>query len=97
MRINVRPLPFVLAYAARPGARRRLARSSSAPDPGCRSTGGLPGRPGELGLPGSTAPPSPLIYAVDDLPGITELYRAVLSARGYSVRTFNDRAVALSR
>jgi CheY-like chemotaxis protein len=39
---------------------------------------------------------SPLIYAVDDVPEITELYAAFLEATGCTVRAFNDRAEALA-
>lgn len=39
---------------------------------------------------------APLIYAVDDLPELTELYVTLLKATGYGVRAFNDRAKAMS-
>jgi response regulator RpfG family c-di-GMP phosphodiesterase len=39
---------------------------------------------------------APLIYAVDDLPCLTELYRLVLEASGYAVKTFTNRAEALA-
>jgi len=39
---------------------------------------------------------APFIYVVDDTPELTELYAAVLKAAGYCVRTFNDRAEALT-
>lgn len=96
MKINVKPLPFVLAYAARPGALPPLVRSRSAVPSGCRFKGAPPLREAHPSALKSTTLASPLIYAVDDLPGITDLYRAVLSASGYAVRTFNDRAVALN-
>jgi CheY-like chemotaxis protein len=35
-----------------------------------------------------------LIYAVDDVPELTELYTTLLEAAGYIVRAFNDRAEA---
>ena len=38
----------------------------------------------------------PLIYVVDDVPELTELYTALLEAAGYIVRAFNDRAEALA-
>jgi CheY-like chemotaxis protein len=41
-------------------------------------------------------PEAPLIYAVDDLPGLTDLYRIVLEESGYAVRTFNNRIEALA-
>ena len=39
---------------------------------------------------------APLIYAVDDMRCLTELYTLVLEAAGYAVRAFNDRAQALA-
>jgi DNA-binding NtrC family response regulator len=36
-----------------------------------------------------------LIFAVDDVPRLTELYSALLGLTGYIVRTFNDRVKAL--
>jgi CheY-like chemotaxis protein len=39
---------------------------------------------------------APLIYAVDDLPCLTELYAALLGATGFRVRTFNGRGAALA-
>jgi CheY-like chemotaxis protein len=38
---------------------------------------------------------APLIYVVDDLPCLTELYTLVLQASGYVVKAFNDRGAAL--
>jgi len=35
------------------------------------------------------------IYAVDDVPRLTELYMNLLEAAGYAVMTFNDRGKAL--
>ena len=45
---------------------------------------------------GGRTPDAPLIYAVDDMPCLTELYTLVLKAAGYSVKAFNDRAEALA-
>jgi DNA-binding NtrC family response regulator len=39
---------------------------------------------------------APLIYAVDDMSCITELYALVLHAAGYEVRCFRDRHAALA-
>ena len=39
---------------------------------------------------------APLIFAVDDLPWLTDLYAFVLEATGCVVRTFNDRADVLA-
>ena len=44
----------------------------------------------------SCAAEAPLIYAVDDVPDLTELYVTLLKATGYGVRAFNDRAEAMS-
>ena len=38
---------------------------------------------------------APLIYVVDDMPCLTELYTLVLQASGYAVKAFNDRGAAL--
>ena len=38
---------------------------------------------------------APLIYVVDDLPCLTELYTLVLEASGCVVKAFNDRGAAL--
>ena len=37
-----------------------------------------------------------MIYAVDDVPDLTELYTILLEETGYIVRTFNDRLEALT-
>jgi DNA-binding NtrC family response regulator len=39
---------------------------------------------------------APLIYAVDDMPHLTELYTTLLEAAGYIVRAFNNRLEALA-
>ena len=36
--------------------------------------------------------PNRCVYAVDDEPAITELYRLALEAADYAVKTFNSRA-----
>ena len=36
-----------------------------------------------------------LVYVVDDVSDLTDLYRLLLEGAGYEVRTFNDRAEAL--
>jgi DNA-binding NtrC family response regulator len=45
---------------------------------------------------GSRATAAPLIYAVDDLPCLTELYALILNASGYVVKGFHDRRAALA-
>ena len=44
----------------------------------------------------SRAMEAQLIYAVDDAPELTELYTILLEETGYTVRSFNDRAQALT-
>ncbi len=44
----------------------------------------------------STARESICIYAVDDVPALTELYKTVLEPAGYIVNTFNFRGHALA-
>src|SRR5437899_7205731 len=39
---------------------------------------------------------APAVYAVDDVAGVTDLYRNLLEPTGYVVRAFNDRADALA-
>ena len=38
----------------------------------------------------------PVVYVVDDLPRLTELYATLLSETAYKVKTFNDRRTALA-
>lgn len=45
---------------------------------------------------GLQIPAAPLIYAVDDMPCLTELYALLLEATGHIVRTFSDRKAALA-
>ena len=52
--------------------------------------------PNIISLSASRATGAALIYAVDDLPELAELYVALLEATGYSVRAFNDRGAAMS-
>jgi CheY-like chemotaxis protein len=56
-----------------------------------------------LSLPESSSPgrvlrwpDPPSIYAVDDVPRLTELYTSLLEATGYTITTFNDRSKALA-
>lgn len=48
------------------------------------------------GSGGTRTSDAPLIYAVDDMRCLTELYTLVLEAAGYAVIAFNDRAQALA-
>ena len=52
------------------------------------------GATGDSGSGGAEA--RPLIYAVDDMPCLTELYGLVLSKLGYAVKGFHDRQVAVT-
>jgi len=53
--------------------------------------------PAEAEAAGEVQPAeAPLIYVVDDMPYLTELYALVLGASGYIVKAFNDRGAALS-
>jgi DNA-binding NtrC family response regulator len=45
---------------------------------------------------GTRAKPAPIIYAVDDMPCLTELYGLVLGRSGYVVKGFHDRRAALN-
>ncbi len=47
----------------------------------------------QFGSPDKTAP---IIYAVDDMPCLTELYALVLNKSGYGVKSFRDRRAALA-
>jgi response regulator RpfG family c-di-GMP phosphodiesterase len=68
------------------GARLSLARPSS--------KAGLPGSRGSRAQDEASQPV--LIYAVDDLTRLTELYGSILETKGYLVKTFNHRAIALA-
>jgi DNA-binding NtrC family response regulator len=58
---------------------------------------GLNGVPPRLERsPGSRVSEAALIYVVDDLPCLVELYAVVLEADGHRVRTFGDRNTALA-
>jgi CheY-like chemotaxis protein len=45
---------------------------------------------------GSRIRTAPIIYAVDDMPCLTELYALVLNTSGYLVKGFRDRRAALA-
>lgn len=51
---------------------------------------------GRFGGKPSRSPEPPSIYAVDDVPHLTDLYRTLLEMAGYTVRTFNDRTKAIA-
>ena len=69
-------------------SRPRSWRAPSAKLPGQRDLGGLTA---------STPDYEPrLIYAVDDVSRLTELYSDILEGKGYLVKTFNHRIIALA-
>ena len=72
-----------------------LTRRNAPPVSWLHSENGL--FPGESTVPRRVARISePLsIYAVDDVPRLTELYTNLLESSGYAVTTFNDRGKAL--
>src|SRR5581483_10232227 len=70
---------------------RQTQRVSLAP----ASNVAAPTESGRLGIC-LDCPEPPLIYAVDDLTRLTELYTDILEGKGYLVKTFNHRAVALA-
>lgn len=100
MRIYAKPLPFALAFAAQADARSLLRRSflpeTPAPSLSPRPSEGACGQHTDCALPMSPTPERLSIYAVDDMPRLTELYSSLLEAAGYQVRAFNDRATALT-
>ncbi len=100
MRIYANPLPFALAVAAQADARSLLRRSflseTPAPSMSPRPSEGAFVQPTDLAFSTSPTPERLSIYAVDDMPRLTELYRTLLEAAGHQVRAFNDRARALA-
>jgi CheY-like chemotaxis protein len=52
--------------------------------------------PGLSSVARRDSPRPPVIYVVDDLPRLTELYATLLSETAYEVKTFNDRRTALA-
>src|SRR5882724_10466800 len=94
MKVALQQLPFALAFSAHKsaGSCGRFAFVSTKPtrlEPGSWQSTNL--RRLEVR---SVEPVS--IYAVDDLPHLTELYAGLLESIGYLVRAFNHRANALT-
>jgi len=99
MKIIAKAFPFPLAFAARTNARSflrfTLLRPTWAPLP-------PPSRSVSFSKPSATvagitsSPGLASIYAVDDLPRLTELYSDLLEPAGYDIKTFNDRRKALA-
>ena len=100
MRVYAKPLPFALAFAAQATARsflrRALLPANPAPALSPRPSEGALGQHTDRAQPISPAPERLSIYAVDDMPRLTELYTSLLEATGYRVRAFNDRETALA-
>ena len=100
MRIRAKAFPFTLAFAQQTCARSFLRftriRAKSVPHSLPRPSEDLSAHQTNYVASGSRMAWSPAIYAVDDLPHLTELYRTLLEATGYVVRTFNHRAKALA-
>jgi CheY-like chemotaxis protein len=100
MRINTKPLPFAVAFAAQTSAKSllRLTLIQTSPVPVTLPAAGVVRFLEEpSSAPATSQKPEPvLIYAVDDMPYLTELYESLLEEGGYVVRTFNNRAMALA-
>jgi CheY-like chemotaxis protein len=100
MKINAKKLPFPLAFAAQTSARSSFrlihlgTNSMSMSFPRVRERHSL-GQT-KLSASGSRTVEMPSIYAVDEVPRLTDLYRTLLETTGYSVTPFNDRAKALA-
>jgi len=100
MKINTKAFPFTLAFVARTSAKSVLKFTRIHASPVSFSWR----LPSGESLVEQTSPAAsaarlvgPLsIYAVDELPRLTELYSTLLEAKGYLVRTFNHRAKALA-
>ncbi len=100
MKFNTKALPFALAFAEQTNARSFLRLSLMRTNqpralglPSSESRSFQRTSPGESAL-ASDGPPS--VYAVDDVPCLTELYTCLLAATGYEVKAFNDRTEALA-
>lgn len=100
MKFNTKALPFALTFAEQTNARSFLRLSltrtnqpralvSHTPE----SLSYLRTNPAEPAVL-SAGPLS--VYAVDDVPCLTELYSSLLGARGYQVKTFINRTAALA-
>jgi response regulator RpfG family c-di-GMP phosphodiesterase len=100
MRIRFKAFPFALAYAAQTFDRRfRIFKhtcTSLVPVPLPRWSEDLVPQQTHLAAAASPTSQPASIYAVDDVPGLTDLYKSLLEATGYVVRTFNHRMKALA-
>jgi len=94
-----RPLPFIVARAAQARANSllRLSLMQTNESHGAWSNAGRQYAPeADAVEPPRASVERPSIYAIDDTPGLTDLYKAVLEPEGYSLRTFHQRARALA-
>jgi CheY-like chemotaxis protein len=99
MRIKAKPLPFTFAFTERTSASSFLRLTPPhmnwaplAPPRASGLSSLQQTRSGES-MPRSSEMVS--IYAVDDMPCLTDLYSSMLEPAGYRVKTFNDRVQAL--
>jgi CheY-like chemotaxis protein len=99
MKLNTKALPFALAIAGQTSARSFLRLTLL----NTNQPRGLPSTVSDSlsfqrTSPAGAAlrPAGSLIYAVDDLPFLTELYTRLLTTAGHVVRTFNERGKALA-
>ena len=99
MKTNAKPVPFTLAFAAQTSARLFLRFTPPhlnwAPLALPRNLAGLTAPQTRCDGPRLLAPATSSIYAVDDMPSLTELYSSLLEPIGYAVKAFNDRISAL--
>ena len=79
MKINVKTVPFTLAFAAKTSVSSSSGRLQES----------------KPSASGSQTNEPASIYAVDELPRLTELYTSLLHTMGHVVRAFNHRAKAL--
>jgi CheY-like chemotaxis protein len=98
MKLNPTSLPFALNIAARIAAhsRRPVMRANPVPPDfsSMQRHSGL--SPSSRPRPRLVKTESALIYAVDDLSAIGDLYQNLLSAKGYQVKTFRNRLEVLT-
>jgi CheY-like chemotaxis protein len=99
MKLNTKALPFALAIAGQTSARSFLRLTLLHTNQARALT---PSASDSLSFQRTSPAGSalraagPLIYAVDDVPFLTELYTRLLATAGYVVRTFNERGKALA-
>jgi CheY-like chemotaxis protein len=99
MKINAKAFPFALAFAAQTSARSflklTLTRANLAPVSLRRRSEDLFEQKASSAASALRTVERPSIYAVDEVPRLTELYTTLLEPTGHVVMTFNHRAKAL--